>query len=492
MNSTHLEKFTVSPTNNEISTHRSHVFDVEIPAGTTRIDITLRFSSANETQLPLAVFDTEKKLRGIGIHEFSSGAVQHILWLAEKEAGRGAVLGPITPGTWCILVYGRHIFEEIQGEVEVTLQHGSFGTSKELDQVLTDTPIKMSTDRYCGEMHMHSLHSTGRTDVETIIRIAREEGLDFIGITDHFTISHWPDIQKCRSDQPPLLLHSYEVSGDKGHANLHGVSKWISPFMDLEEPIAQKLGLVGYTMNDVADQAHQQGGLFCINHPLSGKAGWRYKSFDFSKADLIEVVGLPDGPNSFLYPVLWDRFLCSGYKITGVGSSDSHDPSADGPWKLGVIRNWVKAKNLSESAILSGLKSGNVSITLGNTRLDYTAKVISSDDSPIYEMGDTVFCSFADLIELTVSLSNHPKGNIYIIMDGLIFDTQGVAETTNQDECTNITFSLNGSSLREGINSYIRVEFHEEVAEPFYVNMAWRDHTSIRGLSNPIYLSLMS
>jgi PHP family Zn ribbon phosphoesterase len=73
---------------------------------------------------------------------------------------------------------------------------------------------------YCGELHLHSDMSTGRADVATIARVAVERGLDFLGLTDHFTPSHWPRIEELEaSGRRPLFLRSLELAGDRGHAN---------------------------------------------------------------------------------------------------------------------------------------------------------------------------------------------------------------------------------------------------------------------------------
>ncbi len=326
---------------------------VEIPEDVSLISIELDFSSNCETQIPVAVFEPDNTLRGIGIHEFSTGSTTQELWMALNSAGKGAVSGPLPSGTWKLLVYGRHLFEDLSCSVSVYVEKNVSQVVKTHPKIEPDLPLNGDKGWYCGELHMHSSESTGRTDVETLIRVASRENLDFIAVTDHFSIGHWEKIDRLPRDRRPLIIHSCELSGERGHANLHGISEWISPFVDLDKETSVALGLENYDMNAAADLVHEQGGLFCVNHPLSGKAAWRYDNFSWEKADLIEVIGLPDGPNSFLYPVLWDRLLCDGRRITGVGSSDSHDPLSDGPWKLGMIRNWVWAENLSEQAVLA-------------------------------------------------------------------------------------------------------------------------------------------
>jgi hypothetical protein len=483
------ENFTMKPEEGNLAVKQSVCLPVDIPINVSLIRIELKFSSKYKTQIPLAVFEPDNTLRGIGIHEYSTGVVTQELWLAIDSAGKGAVQGSIPSGTWKLLIYGRYMFEEVHCSISVFAEYGFLNAHSSNPNIKPDLILDSRKGWYCGELHMHSRGSTGRTDVETLARIASVQKLDFIAITDHFSIAHWEAIDKLPGDRRPLIIHSCELSGEGGHANLHGISEWISPFVDLDEETSSILGLEGYDMNSVADMVHDQGGLFCINHPLSAKVGWKYYEFPWEKADLIEVIGLPDGPNSFLYPVLWDRLLCEGHHITGIGSSDSHDPLSDGPWKLGMVRNWVWAENLSEQAVLAGLKKGNVYISYGETRLNFTAGIPSEkDNSLVTGMGETLSFDKEEILEFTVSLMNQPEGSLYIIKDGLIFDVFHVKKCVSEDKWFSIVFQAKGASFIEGKDSYFRVEFHEEIVEPYYVNMAYRDHTSARALSNPVWI----
>ena len=486
------ESFVIMPEGENTVGKRSVFLTVDIPVNVSLIMIELSFSSTCETQIPVAVFEPDNTLRGIGIHEFSTGQVTQELWLALDSAGKGAVSGSILSGTWKLLVYGRHLFEDLSCSVSVYVEYIEKNVSpvvKTHPEIEPDLLLNENKGWYCGELHMHSSESTGRTDVAILVSVAARESLDFIAVTDHFTIGHWEKIDRLPRDQRPLIIHSCELSGERGHANLHGITRWISPFVDLDEETSIALGLENYDMNVAAGMVHEQGGLFCINHPLSGKAAWRYDDFSWEKADLIEVLGLPDGPNSFLYPVLWDRLLCEGRRITGVGSSDSHDPLSDGPWKLGMIRNWVWAENLSEQAVLAGLKTGNVSISYGETRLNFTVKILADKDGISKRgMGETLFVENGEVPEFTVFLMNHSKGSLYVIKDGLIFDVFFVNKCVSSDKWNTVVFQANKISLTKGKASYFRVEFHEEIVEPYYVNMAYRDHTSARAMSNPIWI----
>ncbi len=488
-----LKNFILTPNGSDNNGKDRYIFfSVEIPGNISKVKAELRFACKSKVQLPIALYDSGNSLRGIKVNEYSEGLTVQNIWTAVGDASHGAVPGPIPKGKWKIVIYKRFLLDEIECMLTVDIENEIsdkkiIGKHKR-KQIVLDSGEKW----YGGELHMHSTESTGRTDVEKVVEIARNNNLDFIAITDHFTIAHWGEIDRIAGKRKPLLIHSCELSGERGHANLHGIQTWIDPFVDGSDSLFDFRNQKGYSMNTVADIVHEQGGLFCINHPLSGKVGWRYNDFDVKKADLIEVVGMPDGPNGFLYPVLWDRFLCIGQRLTGIGSSDSHDPESEGAWKLGVLRTWVYAEDLSEKSIIKGLKRGRVCITHGAVRMDFYAvkQKKGSAVSRRYEMGDTVYCREDEQITCTMSLKNHPRGNIYAIKDGFIFDTLPVkGDSAVNGDWEDINFEIEAESLNSENGSYCRVEFHEELVEPYYVNMAYRDHTSLRALSNPVWMS---
>lgn len=467
-------------------------FSFEMPENVKTLTIEFKFNTENKAQIPIALYDQENQLRAIKVSEHALGDSVEGLWISDYEADKGCIPGHLSNGTWKIVLYKKYLLNDITCNLSVTVEEGETKTSSPTNRERPDITLDPREKWYCGELHMHSTESTGRTSVSEVINTAANEKLDFIAITDHFTISHWNKIDEQADENRPLVIHSCELSGELGHANLHGIKSWISPFVDGNENLFNFLDESDYSMNKIADIVHEEGGLFSINHPLSARVGWRYHDFDLKKADIIEVVSLPDGPNSFQYTALWDRLLCNGQRITGVGSSDSHHPDSDGPWKLGVLRTWVYADNLSEKSLIKGLKSGRVYVTHGDVRIDFFAVNFNkkSQDLERYETGSLFNIQGEDETSFVVSLKNHPKGNLYIFSDGLILDVMKVkgSEAVNQD-WEEVQFTLGKKKIKPGTESYIRAEFHEEIVEPYYEGMAYRDHTSLRALTNPIWIS---
>lgn len=462
----------------------------------TKLLITLFYECKHQAQFPICLFDPEGKVRIMRASEGLSGRIRKEFILSMESASEGAIPGPLPEGEWKLILYKRRFSEKVSMHIktEASYHQGREKSRQHSNPAVDELEKNPFSSRildkptgckwYSGELHTHSQESTGRTTVLEILKVAKEQQLDFIALTDHFTASHWLKIQELNYDGPPLFLQSMEVSGDRGHANVHGLQHWINPLVDDNEELASFLGLPKRpSMEWIADQVHAQGGLFSINHALSGGVAWRYFDFPMEKADLFEIWCTPDKTTTFLYPTMWDMLLCQGYHLTGVGSSDSHNPGDEGPWKLGMIRTWVFANDLSQKSILAGLKAGKAYISIGKVTMQYHA---STKDGTYYEMGDCIQPKEGESIQFSVTINNHTSGNLFVIASGMIFDVHYLAAGL-QDS---ISWSVTSDSLPKISNgsSYMRLEFHEDKVKPEYWGMAWRDHTSMRFLSNPIWI----
>jgi len=451
----------------------------------------LSFDSIGIVQLPIALYSPKNVILMTRASEPSKGRI--IL----RYAIRDPLRCPSEKGDWKLIIHKRILDEQLDLHIRFMAEPaGTFPEDNktqctEMDFSFASSIPDGSAGWYCGELHLHSDMSTGRTDVATIMRVAREQHLDYIAITDHFTPSHWERIEELGVEgHRPLFLRSLEIAGDRGHANLHGVTLWPDPFPDDSDgTLAAFLGknIVG-SMEQAADLVHSQGGIFSINHPLSAGAAWRYDEFPLEKADLIEVACLPDGPVSFLYTTFWDRFLCMGLHITGVGSSDSHDPLQDGPWALGKIRNWVYASSLSREGILEGLKKGVCYVAIGDSKAAFFAHT-SADGGMDWPMGSTAQVKKGDICKMTVELYDHPSGNLFVMKDGFLYDVRYVPKGIGPDI---VDYCFDTAALGAKGCSYIRFEFHEDLEKAKYYGMAFRDHRSLRLLSNPIWLEVVS
>lgn len=468
-------------------------FSFSVPAGCGKLVFRMQIHSAECAQIPVVLFDAKGNVRIMRAANATIGDAVTEYALAPGQADEGCIPGLLPAGQWKLILYKRRLLESV---IEARLSVFAY-TEKEvppsllspapLVQALAKTPfsgrrVREGPGWYCGELHTHSSESTGHTPIAEVVEAAAAQKLDFLAVTDHFTASHWLKLQALQRSGGPLMLQSMEISGDFGHANVHGLTSWKNPLVDDNQELTAFLGLKEHpSMESIADETHREGGLFCINHALSGIMGWRYRDFPMEKADLYEVFCTPEMQTSILYPTHWDMFLTRGLHLTGVGSSDSHHPTAEGPWKLGRVRTWVYARELSQKALLEALKRGRAYVAILGARMELSA---SAGDKTAF-MGDTLPLDTGDTAEFTVDLIEHPAGNLFIYADGLILDTI-YYDHSGRDV---YRFSLGFTWLRENADSYIRIEFHEMKDKPAFYGMAYRDHLSARLISNPIWLT---
>ncbi|WP_147021189.1 CehA/McbA family metallohydrolase [Meiothermus granaticius] len=331
-----------------------HTF--EVPPGVAALRVRLRYHKAGICQLYLSVFGPAG-YRGTRMKPGAVGAVELELIFGAGGASLGALPGPIEPGVWRVLLD----LERTQHATEYDL---SVEASPEPPFLPAPPPAphngRSGAAWYRGELHAHSHHSDGRTDVQSVVEAARRYGLDFLALTDHYTPAGWSEL-KALSGPDLCVIPGMELTAHNGHANLHGLSSWVNPFVDGE----------GWGVNDVARAVHAQGGLFCVNHAFSLDLGWRYHRFDWTLADLMEIYHHLEGSANTSQLTLWDSLLRQGLRITGVAGTDSHDPYA-GRHRLGQVFTYVYAEGLNPQALLAGLKAGRAYVSLG-PRLEFVA-----------------------------------------------------------------------------------------------------------------------
>ena len=475
----------------ENQSDRSYRFAFNVPESCGRLTLGMDIDSRLSAQVPMILFDSRGEVRLMRAANATLGKAHTEYSISPAHADHGCIPGDLPAGEWKLLLYKRRMYEDL--EALITVSYEKICDLPKDTQVLhpgirdlQEKPFSAAclSDKpgwYCGELHTHSGESTGHTSLKAVVDAARDAGLDFLAITDHFTASHWLRQQEIADGRRPLLLQSMEVSGDFGHANIHGLKTWQNPLVDNNAELKDFLGLPERpTMAGIADKVHAEGGLFCINHALSGIMGWRYREFPMEKADLYEAYCTSELETAFLYATHWDMFLKQGLHLTGVGSSDSHHPTQKGPWELGKVLTWVYADSLSQADILKSLKRGRVFVGIGGAMMDMQAK----SGGVTAHMGDTLDMQAGDEVTFTIDLITHPRGNLFIYADGMVLDTVYYDEA-GEDQ---YTFTLPESWIAESGESYVRVEFHEMKERPRFFGMCFRDHSTTRLISNPIWL----
>ena len=443
---------------------RVHYIDYrfDVPEGVSRIGLSFSFHKERLAQLFISLHGPEG-FRGNRMNPGAKGEVVLELWVAPDDASEGGLPGPLLAGEWMARVDIEALAEETDYTLEVYAEFGPVPTPIVVPYP-KDHLVKSRPGWYKGELHAHSTESDGQCPVEAVVQAAADVGLDFLSLSDHFTISQWRKMAPLVNDRL-ALIRSCEITSHHGHANLQGIHKWVDVYVDRS----------GWDMNQAAEAVHAQGGLFCVNHPFSGRLGWRAYDFDWSLADLMEIYHNLEGPNNNFQAPLWDHHLRLGRHIVGVGGVDSHHP-LKGTHALGQVVTWVYAAELSEKGILEGLRRGKAYISRG-PELRFTAANGAGQQADMWES----LPLNSGPVTFEVQIRSELPLRLFILKNGYPFDmltAEGIKEGWQ-------TLTFVDEPRRP---AYYRLETHTIHLSKIYRLVQWRDWTTMQVLSNPIWV----
>jgi hypothetical protein len=170
--------------------------------------------------------------------------------------------------------------------------------------------------------------------------LAAGNGLDFLAITDHNTVSHHEYLPRAAARYGITLLPGQEVTTADGHANAFGEIDWV----DFREPADAWVSAVA-----------RRGGLLAINHPARGDCSWRHPLS--TPPQLAEVWHSSWSDRRDGGPLAW--WLAAG-RPTPVGGSDWHRPGNDAA--PGTPTTWVAC---ADGDVFGGLTAGRTAISAG-------------------------------------------------------------------------------------------------------------------------------
>jgi hypothetical protein len=178
--------------------------------------------------------------------------------------------------------------------------------------------------------------------VPELARFAAGQGLDFLAVTDHNTISHHPELPAAGAAHGIILVPGQEVTVQAGHAGALGDIGWI----DFREPADSWL-----------DATERAGGLLSVNHPIAGDVSWTMPMR--RRPPLAEVWHWSWLDPRWTMPLAW--WLAWDPGLIPVGGSDWHRPGDDAP--PGSPTTWVECAGDGPGAILDGLRQGRTAIS---------------------------------------------------------------------------------------------------------------------------------
>lgn len=231
-------------------------------------------------------------------------------------------------------------------------------------------PFKSGGKWFKGSLHCHTTNSDGAFSPTEVLRMYRENGYDFVAITDHGKVT-----KVAQKSEAMLPITGKELSVGKSRAeeNYHvvGVGMEGNP----KRPDGNGPGAVGRAIEAIVDQ----GGLAFIAHPYwSGLVTEDMAGLKGHHGIEIFNTGCEAEVGKGFSVVHWDQLLSLGEMTNGIAVDDAHRyvyPPYDamGGWV------WAKADELSCEGIMKALREGSFYSSMGPkivlVEIDRTLKV---------------------------------------------------------------------------------------------------------------------
>jgi PHP domain len=322
-----------------------HYLPVEVPPGTCALRVELEYDQSS------AVLDLGCA-GPAGFRGWSGGARRSFV-ITAQDATPGYLPGDLEPGPWQVMIgIYRLPLEGIEYRVtaEVSSARGRLTPEPRPapPPALSDRPARRDLParpgcRWLpGDLHTHTVHSDGALTVPELARFAVLQGLDFIAITDHNTVSHHAELPDAAARYGITLVPGQEVTTEDGHAGALGDIGWI----DFREPADAWL-----------EATEERGGLLSVNHPIGGHVSWTKPMR--RRPPLAEVWHWSWLDPHWTTPLAW--WLAWDPTALPVGGSDWHRPGSDA--LPGSPTTWVECATGDPGEVLSGLRSGRSAIS---------------------------------------------------------------------------------------------------------------------------------
>jgi hypothetical protein len=177
--------------------------------------------------------------------------------------------------------------------------------------------------------------------------------------------------------------------------------------------------------------------------------------------------GSLDGPFSGV--PFWQKRLSEGHRVTAVGGSDNHNASYEPGHESAVGRptTVVWAKDLSEAAVLEGIRAGHVFVdVLGsqNRAIEFTAAA----GSQAVMMGDDLKAPEGTRVKFKLTMAGLAGAHAEVVRDGVATALSDVANSAKE--------AREFEEISDGKRHWVRVNVRGEdggllvLGNPIYLN----------------------
>ncbi|MCG5214909.1 CehA/McbA family metallohydrolase [Streptosporangium sp. KLBMP 9127] len=280
-----------------------------------------------------------------------SGGAREQYTIAPGWATPGYLPGDLEPGTWHVLL-GLHRLPPggLPYEIVVTPHRTPPAPPPPTVVPPGERPPPAARRRglpqldgltwVAGDLHAHTVHSDGGLTVPELAALARDQGLDYLAVTDHNTVSHHTELPAAGAAAGVALLPGQEVTTDLGHANAFGDIGWI----DFRRP-AQHW----------ADTVRRRGGVLSVNHPVAADCAWRQPTT--TRIPAAEIWHWSWWDRTWGAPLAWAAAWADD--VVMLGGSDYHRPGEGHP--PGAPTTWILAGE--PAAALDGVRARRTSVS---------------------------------------------------------------------------------------------------------------------------------
>ncbi|ESQ87140.1 CehA/McbA family metallohydrolase [Asticcacaulis benevestitus] len=406
--------------------HQTYIdLPFQVPEGVTRITVSFRYTGREQKSTIDLGLDDPNGFRGW------SGGNKSEFTLSATDATPSYLPGPIITGTWNLVMGVPNMRPDAISDYEADITFGH-ANDKVTVSAFTDKPLNDKPGWYRGDFHSHSAHSDGNClslagqkvpcPAFLTLEAAKARGLDFVALSDHNSTSQYDSERELQPYFDTLLLiPAREITTFHGHANIFGTTEFV-PF---------RLGTKALPdVKTLADIVHAKGALISVSHPTAptGEAcmgcGWDAPT-DYSDIDAIEVVnggsvfaqhGV-EGPTDGI--PFWQARLNEGHHLTAIGGSDNHDApdTPDHRSPVGLPTTVIYAENLSQAALLDGMKKGRAFVDMG-VGADRLLDLKATSEKKSAVMGETLAVRANSNVLVEVEVKADAGSRAELILNG--------------------------------------------------------------------------